>query len=73
MAIECMVNLEVDHITGEEPSDCEDEGISALEKIISEGEKSITMYETMAAMESEESAAVLQHLIKVKTKEIVDA
>src|SRR6266478_1750254 len=68
-----MVSLEVDHIDGEEPSDCEDEGISALKKKISEGEKSITMYETMAAMESEESAAVLQCLIKVKTKEIVDA
>src|SRR5260370_14161302 len=72
LAIECMVNLEVDHIAGEEPSDCEDEGISALEKIISEGEKSITMYKTMAATESEESAAVLWHLIKTKTKEILD-
>ena len=31
------------------------------------------MYKTMAATESEESAAVLWNLIKVKTKEIMDA
>src|SRR5260370_17535158 len=43
LAIECMVNLEVDHIAGEKPSDCEDEGISALTKIFPDDTKPITI------------------------------
>ncbi len=65
--------LEVDKVTGNEASEGEEEGISILKKIISDGEKSITLYESMAATESEGPAGVIQKLIKVKASNITDA